>query len=231
MNTLRLKDKKYFSKVLKVFSGRCQVSFEISRECMKASSLEPPYIYLSLPSDTYSIGQPAEFSINARELERNLDLLDSGLVLLQNSFRIVAFEGDESEALSSNNYSFVDIPFSNPIKPHYCLLENSSTKLLMDKLAIRNLMRGCVQYQNGDGLVVKRISSDIEESMEVRVDYLSKGYLDFRCSNSWIDSIMPLYEMIHTVLFSFGEGLLSIKLLLQGCKNAYVEIQVREFTD
>lgn len=228
MNTLRLKDRKYFMKVIKVFSGRSQVSFEVSEECMRISSLESPYIYLSLPDSIYSVKSPTEFTISVPELERGLDLLDGELVLLGSSFRIVSSGGNDSEAISSDSYSFVDIPLSNPIRPHYCILEDSPTRLLMSRLAIRNLLRGCVQYQNSETLAVRRVANEIEECMEVEVDYLSKGYLDFRCSNNWIDAVMPLYEMIQTVLFSFGEGLLSVKLLLRDCRNAYVEIQVRE---
>lgn len=231
MNVLRLKDRKHFSKVMKAFSGRTQVSFDISKECMKISSLEPPYIYLSLPSDIYSVELPAEFTINLPELEKSLSLLDGELVLLGSSFRIVSFDGCESEAISSEDYSFVDIPLSNPIIPYYCALKEFPTRLLMSKVAIRNLLRGCVQYQNSEALLVRRVANEVEENMEVQVDYLSKGYLDFRCSNNWIDSVMPLYEMIQTVLFSFGEGLLSIKLLLKDCRDAYVEIQVRELED
>lgn len=225
MNLLKFKDKKYFIKLLKSFSSKSQILFEITHDSFKISSLEAPYIYLTLPDNIFSIDTPIEFIINATELIKNIDILKSNFVILENSFKIVEIENEGF--LNNDDFSFIDIPFNNPIETFYCHCYEFSTRFIIDKFLIRNFINGKVNYQNDNNLILKSVSNNCDEKMEIEVDYISKSFLNFTTYNNWMNLIMPFYDLIDTVLFEFTDDLMCIKFLLKEYINTFIEIQNR----
>lgn len=232
----------------KVFHQRGQVTFEITQRNMKISTICPPYIYLFISNSIYSISPatvtPIEFTIDSAEIIRNINLLDSNIILLNDSFRIANLIDTDFSCLISKgdslfdptkyhdfdvlNYSFIDIPFLNPIESCYVLFENFSTKFFMKKEVLKLLINRNVRYQNSNCLIVKKIGVGFEETMEIEVDYLQSGFLDFCCSNSWLGVVEAFYEIIDTVLFGFNDSIMSVKFLLKAYQDIFIEIQINE---
>lgn len=241
MGTLILKDKKYFIKAFKAFSQRGQVTFEIQRDLMMISTLNAPYLYIMFSNDIYSLDVPVEFTVEADEIIKNLELIDSNVILLRESLRIVKFvnfqpdyndeglfDSEKYDTFDQCNYSFVDIPFANPIKSFYCLHKNFSTKFLLKKDVLKIMLNGPVKYQNSEKLILKKIGLGSEEIMEIDVDYLANGFLDFSCSNTWLSLVNTFYDLVDTVLFGFNDSFMTVKFILKNYKNTYIEIQIQE---
>lgn len=216
-NILKFKDKKYFIKLLKSFSSKTHILFEISNEFIKISSLDPPYIYLTIPDDVFSIKFPVEFTINAVELIKNIDILKCDYAILNQSFKIVRTP-DSFDA-------FVDIPFINPIKSSYCNLYDFTTKFIMDKSLIKCLLQGRVNYQCESSLILKSTNNSFEEKMVVEVDYIQMNYLNFTTYNNWMILTAPFYDLIDTVLFEFSDELMCVNFLMKEHPSTFIEIQ------
>lgn len=239
---LKLENKKFFSDLLKVFSNKRQVTFEISEETMTISSIEQPYIYLSLDKSLFKISSPISFTIRVDELYKNVNLLNSPFVLLAESFRIIDFRGIEYTTeletivnLTSNsnaNYTFIDIPFINPINSHYMSRSQFPTRIIVPKESLKNFLTGTVRYSIANGqLQVSKQTTEYEETMEITCDILEASHLSFYCRNDWIEPALEIYDIIHTVLFCFSDGLLSIKFLFKDQNEAYLEFQIVEVYD
>lgn len=241
---LRLKDKKFFVDSLRAFSNKRHATFEISNECINISSVDAPYIYLSIENSLFSIDISVSFTIRIDELFKNINCIDSCLVVLEESFKLITFKGSENikndchiDDISpffnlENNFSYVEIPFINPINSHYIHRDKFPTRILIAKESIKNFMTGLVRYDVTDHkLIVSKQTSEHEEVMEINGDTIEVGHLDFYCRNDWVESILEVYDMISTVLFCFADGLLSVKCLFKDKKSSYLEIQVLEVKD
>lgn len=240
MNFLRIRNRKYFCKLLKCFN-KTQIVVEISKEVLKISSIEIPYIYLALSNSYFYVKEPIEFTINPKILEKSLGLFNSDIFLLNNSFRIIASENIFQETFETSNndvivekiindsgYSFVDVPFSNPIISKYVDSGLQDTKFLMSKNALRSILTGKVNYQITDRLIIRRVGSEIDEYIEVEVDFLKKGLLNFTTYNNWLEPILIIYDLIDAILIGFCENIMTIKILLRDQENSFIELQVFE---
>lgn len=244
MAVLRFKNKKYVVQLLRAFTDKKQVTFEISGEALKIYTLAPPFFSLCIPNTLYEINQPAMFTMNAGDLLLNIDLLDADIVVLDKSFKMVtaldASEDDRiygllvdggaetEEVVGAHNCSFIDIPFVGPIRSSCKQPAEPSTRLIIGKNILKSFLCGNVTYSNEDCLVLRKSDSVSEEAMKIDVEYLEKGYLDFCCSNDWVGGVGLCIEMVSTVLLGFAEETMCVKLLFAGQRGVYMEIQVPE---
>ncbi|KAM0679799.1 hypothetical protein GINT2_001970 [Glugoides intestinalis] len=232
---LRLKNKSYFVSLLKGFVHTNLLTFEINIDTMKISSLEPPYIYLSLETDLYEITSQVEFSIRTEELIRNIEILDSSLIILDSSFKLVYFPGCNCNSSASLQFilnmldlSFVEIPFTSPIKSYYDSSFQFPTRVIIGKEILKNLIRGKITYQHDQKkLIISKSSVEVEETLEVEAEFIETGYLYFCCLNDWIDAALVFYDVINTLILCFSDNVLSIKFLLKDHSSAYLEMQIR----
>lgn len=102
MPFLFLKDKKSFFILLKIFHEKNQVTFNINLSEMIISSPESPNFHLLIPNTFYQIDKPFEFTINIEDLISNINLLDTNLVFLSNSFKIFKLNEINTNAIISN---------------------------------------------------------------------------------------------------------------------------------
>lgn len=232
---LRLKNKAYFFRLLKGFSHTKLLTFEIDIDTMKISSLEPPYIYLSLETDLYEISSQVDFTIRTEELLKNIDLIDSSLIILDSSFKLVSFPGcdvNSSPSLQSMinmpDLSFVEIPFTSPIKSYYVSFFQFPTRVMIGKEILKNLIRGKVTYQHDQKrLILSKSSAELEETLVIEAEFIETGCLYFCCSNDWVDPALGFYDIINTLILCFSDNVLSIKFLLKEHSSAYLEMQIR----
>ncbi|ELA42591.1 uncharacterized protein VICG_00343 [Vittaforma corneae ATCC 50505] len=239
---LKLENKPYFVSLLKIFSQKSQITMEIDQNVFKISSLDSPHIYLSFENSLYKIDVPIEFTIRVDELLKNIEILDSSLIILDTSFKIVSFTGCNDdfnniapidkdlsvEGLNRIYFSFVEIPFVTPIKSHYVQKEIYSTKAIIDKECIKNFISGNVTYHcENNKLYIEKYTVEMNERLEVDAEFLVSGYLNFYCSNEWIGHALSFYELINTVMLCFSDGLMSIRFILKDYTSSYLEIQVR----
>lgn len=71
--------------------------------------------------------------------------------------------------------------------------------------------------------------SGCEDKVEVDVDYIMEGFLDFRCRNRWVGSLVGISESLAAVSLGFSEGMLVVKGVFEWCKQAYFEIRIEEY--
>lgn len=225
------------------------VTFEISVYNIKIMSLSPPYINLIISRELYDVNRETEFTIDCRDLIENLNILNTGIIIINNSFKLVeCLTGENTEYTDEtgnfdfekivNNLdnidkifiksSYIEIPLSTPIKGYYRYLNDFSTKFFIDKTNLPILLRGKVTYSNENNLIIKRQNVEEEELMEINVDYLEKGYLDFTCSNNWIEDLLLCYELIDNILFCFSDTILCVKITFKSFTNCFMEIQIQE---
>lgn len=233
MNYLKIHDKKYFTASLKAFNKKSQVTFDISPTIMKISSLDSPFIYLSFESDLFSADFESSFTIRIDELTKNLNLLDGSTLLLDRNFLIITEEAcvDQRHPF----FSYIKIPFINPIESFYLYTNVFHTKLLIQKESLKNFIQGKVHYSSDERafdsseniLFIKNNTVDGCETLEINCEFLERGYLNFYCSNDWTEHVMGFYDLIHTVMLCFSDDLLCAKFILKEYSTAYLEIQVR----
>ena len=225
MPVLRFKDKEYFSSLLGVFKAKRQVTFEIKETNMRISTLSPPYFYLNIPNTIYEMDEAIEFTIDVGDLLNNINSLKTDLVILDGSFRLISSYHGKSKK-EDMHANFIDIPFINPIQGHYKNFTGFSTRVLVNKNALKYFPTGTVVYSNDGRLILKKYDQSHEETMIIDAEYLEEGYLDFCCQNDWVSDIN--IDMISTVMLCFTEGALCIKILFSKFKNVMLEIQVME---
>ena len=238
VSILKIYNKKFFNDSVKVFSNKRHVTFEISHDTMCISSIDTPNIYLSLDNSLFNITHPVSFTIRIDELCKNLNLLDSSIAILDESFKIIDFKGINQVNINenlinfctlNNNYSFVEIPFTNPINFNYIRKSQFPNRIILPKESLKNFSNGLVQYSIVNGmLILSKQTCEYQETIEITGDVLESGHLNFYCRNDWVESAIELYDLINTVLFCFADGLLSIKFLFKDQAEAYLEIQVPE---
>ena len=127
--------------------------------------------------------------------------------------------------IKNQTSSFIDIPFTTPIFCQYLIPSKFTTKNVVDKLILKYFITGKVNYSNSENLIINKIANDHQEFMNVEVDYLERGYLNFTTYNSWLDFINPLFDLIEIVLFGFADNILSIKFSLTVHTQTFMEIQ------
>lgn len=235
---LKLKSNSYFMSLLKAFSNKTHITFEIDAYMIRLSSLEAPFVYLSLERDFFEILNEEEveikeeFTIRAEDLIKNFNLINNALIMLDSSFKIISPPKEQdinfSDFKNRDKVSYIEIPYINPIKSHYQTVSKFPTRVIIEKECLKNFIRGKVTYQcDKNRLIVKKKSFEIEEVLEIEAEFIEMGYLEFYCSNHWVDTALLFYEIISSVILCFSDDLLCIKFFMKDNKSAYLEIQNR----
>lgn len=240
MAVLKFIDRKYVLALLRILAGKKQVSFEISRERMRVSTLAPSYFYLCIPGCLYETDASCEFTISIDDLIDSIRALSADVAHLNESFKLVAMRDASQDAIlyeklrrgesiEDMKYSFIDVPFTNPIRDSYVDGKNYHTRLLINKKMLRHFLPGRVTYSCRNGcLIMQSGDSVFEDTVKAEAEFLEEGFLDFCCTNDWMDSVHQCIDEVSAVLLCFAEGVLDVKLLFSKYKNAYLEIQVPE---
>lgn len=174
---------------------------------------------LFLQDDLFSASGEAEFTIRADELLKHISLLQFSSLVVSN---------DHSSLRMTDGDSFVQIPIVNPIEPPYIPVSAFSTTAVLEKESLKNILCGRVTYQiDKNALVVSRHTAELVETQEIQAEFLEKGYLDFHCSNDWVESARAFYDIIGTVMLCFADTVLCVRFILKDSSSAYLEIQVR----
>lgn len=106
-STLIIKNVSYFYSLLKIFSQKSKVTIEIDQNSFKISSVDSPCIYLSISNELFEIDVPVEFTISITDLIKNINVIDSNIVLLDQSFRICSNNNGFTNSLNNcNNNTF-----------------------------------------------------------------------------------------------------------------------------
>lgn len=262
MFVLILKDSHFFSKALKIFSSKPQITAELAESALNIHSLSPPYFYLSFPAELFQLYEldnsqpkPYEFSLNAKDLLTALDRISTSYIYItHNSLTLFKLSTDLSDEIinkeSINNLInyYISVPLKMPIISHYKYITEFTTKLLMNKEIVNYLVRGNVLYSNSKPEINKKGSvgyDDIDQSqtsilrvtrsevecierMEIDVEYLREGYLEFYCNNSWVGELVCIDELSKSIMIGFSDEMMVIKCMFEKYKNVYLEIQVNE---
>lgn len=228
---LKIQNMQLFVSLLRAFAKKQQVTMEIDLGVFRILSLDPPYVYLSFENDLFTIDIPIEFTIRLDELLKNIQTLDTFICFIDSSFRLVAGWPTSCSACSLHpcptHLTFIDIPLITPIKSYY-MKQAFTTRAIVNKNCIKNMLDGTVTYHHSNGkLLVEKYSPGMNEIIEIDADFLECGYLDFFCSNSWVEHAMCFYDQISTLMFCFSDDLLSLRFAIKESPTSYLEIQVR----
>lgn len=123
--------------------------------------------------------------------------------------------------------SFVDIPFTNPIKSVFKTAATFHTRCFVDKETLQYFLAGSVRFYNDRNHLIHQRTGDYpQEKVIVDAEFLESGCLDFYCINDWLPNALLFAELVSNMLFCFSDEFLSIKMLFSKHKNVFVEIQV-----
>ncbi|KAM0673004.1 hypothetical protein GVAV_003495 [Gurleya vavrai] len=218
---LILSDTKIFKSIIKALSSTTNLTFKITPENFCIYTIDINKYFFTFPQAFFSVDDNKNFTLLTAQIFQILDLIPfKSQIEIQNSFKII---GKFSNALTK-----IKIPLVSFIDYDYEEISDISTKFITKASNIKFNFKGIVNYSiQNENLIIRRDADEFCEEIEMfNVDFIEKGFLNFTCSNSWIDVFEILKDEIDSVLFLFSKNFLSVQFLFIKYEQGYGEIQI-----
>ncbi len=153
-------------------------------------------------------------------------ILESFLLRTTNSFLREECTNIDAKYINFlENSDFISIPFNTFKKSLYYKVSEFSTRCFIEKNDLNYFLEGNVTYSLEESSLIMTKS---DEKLKVDVEFLTKRFLSFTCSNNWLPQIKHCLPWINNVLFCFSENILCVKMLFKFFKNTCLEIHIEE---